>query len=82
MPMSARLSAAVSEELAALKEEVTEEAPDAKKSTRSFKSIEGSKGVLVNPRAHRVKWCSLVPRFPPNRKARSSASSALTETSL
>ena len=35
-------------ELAALKEEVTEEAPDAKKSTRSFESAEGSKDVLVD----------------------------------
>ena len=49
MPMSARLSAAVSEELAALKEEVTEEAPDAKKSTGSFESAEGSKEVLIDP---------------------------------
>ncbi|XP_066344392.1 uncharacterized protein [Miscanthus floridulus] len=38
-----------SEELAALKEEATEEAPDAKKSTRSFKPIEGSKEVLIDP---------------------------------
>ena len=36
-------------ELAALKEEVTEEALDAKKSTRSFKSAEGSKEVLIDP---------------------------------
>ena len=36
-------------ELAALKEEVTEEAPDAKKSTRSFGATEGSKEVLVDP---------------------------------
>ena len=34
-----------SEELAALKEEVTEKAPDAKKSTGSFESAEGSKEV-------------------------------------
>ncbi|XP_066314701.1 uncharacterized protein [Miscanthus floridulus] len=38
-----------SEELAALKEEVVEEAPDAKRSPRSFKSMEGSKEVLVDP---------------------------------
>ena len=37
-----------SRELAALKEEVTEEALDAKKLTRSFKSTEGSKEVLVD----------------------------------
>ncbi|XP_066318050.1 uncharacterized protein [Miscanthus floridulus] len=36
-------------ELAALKEEVTKEAPDAKKSSGSFKSVEGSKGVLIEP---------------------------------
>ena len=38
-----------SEELTALKEEVAEEAPDAKKSTGSFKSVEGSKEILVDP---------------------------------
>ena len=38
-----------SEELATLKEEVTEEAPDAKKSTGSFEPIEGSKEVLIDP---------------------------------
>ena len=36
-------------ELAALREEVTEEAPDAKKSTGSFESAEGSKEVLIDP---------------------------------
>ena len=36
-------------ELTALKEEVTEEAPDMKKSTRSFESTECSKGVLIDP---------------------------------
>ena len=29
-----------------------------------------------------AKWCTLAPRFPPNRKARSSTSFAPTETSL
>ena len=38
-------------ELAALKEEVTEEAPDAKKSIGSFESAEGFKEVLVDPRS-------------------------------
>ena len=37
------------EELTALKEEVIEEAPDVKKSTRSFESAEGSKEVLIDP---------------------------------
>ena len=36
-------------ELATLREEVTEEAPDAKKSIGSFESIEASKEVLVDP---------------------------------
>ena len=36
-------------ELTALKEEVAEEAPDAKKSTGLFESTEGSKGVLIDP---------------------------------
>ena len=38
-----------SEELIALREEVIEEAPDAKKSTGSFESAEGSKEVLIDP---------------------------------
>ena len=37
-----------SEELAAIKKEVTKEAPDTKKSTRSFEPIEGSKEVLTD----------------------------------
>ena len=45
----------VSGELTALKEEVTKEAPDAKKSTRSFKSEEGSKGVLIDPSSSKGK---------------------------
>ena len=36
-------------ELVALKEEVAEEASDTKKSTGSFESAEGSKGVLIDP---------------------------------
>ncbi|XP_066373348.1 uncharacterized protein [Miscanthus floridulus] len=38
-----------SRELAAIKKEVTEEAPDPKKSTGSFEPIEGSKEVLIDP---------------------------------
>ena len=38
-----------SEELIALQDEVTEEAPDAKKSAGSFESAEGSKEVLIDP---------------------------------
>ena len=36
-------------ELTALKEEVAKEVPDVKKSTGSFESAEGSKGVLIDP---------------------------------
>ena len=36
-------------ELAALREKVTEEAPDAEKVTGSFKSAEGSKEVIIDP---------------------------------
>ena len=38
-----------SRELAAIKKEVTEEAPDPKKSTGSFQPAEGSKEVLIDP---------------------------------
>ena len=41
-------------ELTALKE-VTKGAPDAKKSTRSFKSAEGSKEVLIDPSSPKGK---------------------------
>ncbi|XP_066323837.1 uncharacterized protein [Miscanthus floridulus] len=39
-----------SEELIAIKREVTEEAPDTKRSTGSFKPVEGSKEVLIDLR--------------------------------
>ena len=42
-------------ELAALKEEVAEGAPNAKKLTRSFESAEGSKGVLIDPSSSKGK---------------------------
>ena len=38
-----------SKELATVREEVAEKTPDAKKSTGSFESAEGSKEVLVDP---------------------------------
>ena len=38
-----------SRELAALREEVAKKMPDAKKSTGSFESAEGSKEVLIDP---------------------------------
>ena len=69
-------------ELAALREMVTEEAPDAEKVTGSFKLAEGSKEVIIDPAAPKKKRCASAPRSPPNRKARSSTSSATTETSL
>ncbi|XP_066317456.1 uncharacterized protein [Miscanthus floridulus] len=40
-----------SEELVAIKKEVTEEAPDTKKSTGSFEPTEGSREVLIDPRS-------------------------------
>ena len=40
---------AASEELATLREEVVEETPNAKRSSGSFESAEGSKEVLVDP---------------------------------
>ena len=42
-------------ELAALREEVTEEAPNAKKSTGSFEPVEGSKEVLIDPNSSEGK---------------------------
>ena len=42
-------------ELAALKEEVAEEAPDIKKSIGSFESTEGSKEVLIDPNSSEGK---------------------------
>ncbi|XP_066323891.1 uncharacterized protein [Miscanthus floridulus] len=44
-----------SEELATLRGEVTKEVLDAKKSTGSFKSAEGSKEVLVDPSSSKAK---------------------------
>ena len=38
-----------SRELMAIRKEVAEEAPDPKRSTRSFELVEGSKEVLVDP---------------------------------
>ena len=42
-------------EFTTLKEEVAEEAPDAKKLTGSFESAEGSKGVLIDPSSSKGK---------------------------
>ena len=67
-----------SEELTIIKEGTTEEAPDYKRSARSFEPMEGIKEVLIDPRA---KWYASAPCSPPNRKARSSTSSAPTEIS-
>ena len=48
-------SIVASGELAALKEEVAEETPDAKKSTGSFESVEGPKEVLIDPSSSKGK---------------------------
>ncbi|XP_066333759.1 uncharacterized protein [Miscanthus floridulus] len=42
-------------ELATIKKEVTEEAPDTKNSTGSFEPMEGSKEVLIDPRSAKGK---------------------------
>ena len=42
-------------ELTALKEEVAEEAPNAKKSTGSFESMEGFKEILIDPSSSKGK---------------------------
>ena len=42
-------------ELVALREKVTEEAPDAEKVTGSFKSAEGSKEVIIDPGSSKGK---------------------------
>ena len=44
-----RQAIVASEELTALKEGVSKETPNAKKSTGSFESAEGSKEVLIDP---------------------------------
>ena len=44
-----------SEELATLREEVIEGTPDAKKSSGSFESAEGSRDVLLEPRSSEGK---------------------------
>ena len=50
-----------SEELAVIKEGTTEEAPDSKRSTRSFEPAEDVNEVLIDPAARRVKWCASAP---------------------
>ncbi|XP_066323171.1 uncharacterized protein [Miscanthus floridulus] len=44
-----------SRELAGIREEVVEEAPDPKRSTRSFKPVEGAKEVLIDPNGSKGK---------------------------
>ena len=44
-----------SKELAAIREEVVEEAPDPKWSARSFKPVEGDKEVLIDPSGSKSK---------------------------
>ena len=45
----------VSKELAAIREVVVEEAPDPKRSARSFEPIEGTKEVLIDPTSSKDK---------------------------
>ena len=44
-----------SKELATIREEVIEEAPDPKRSARSFEPIEGAKEVLIDPSGSKGK---------------------------
>ena len=44
-----------SKELAAIRKEVAEEAPDPKRSTESFEPIEGAKEVLIDPSGSKGK---------------------------
>ena len=44
-----------SKELAAIREEVVEEAPDPKRSAESFKPLEGTKEVLIDPSGSKGK---------------------------
>jgi hypothetical protein len=76
------LAIIASEELVIIKEGITEEAPDSKRSIGSFEPTEGTKEVLIDPSSSEGKWCASAPCSPTNRKARSSASFVQTETSL
>ena len=71
-----------SREVAAIWEEVVEEAPNPKWTARSFEPVEGAKEVLIDPSSSDGKVVPLAPCFPQNRKACSSTSSAPVETSL
>ena len=62
-------SIVTSGELAAIKREVTEEAPDTKKSIGSFELAEGSKEVLVDPNSSEGKIVCIGTTLSPNRKA-------------
>ena len=44
-----------SKELAAIKKEVAEEAPDHQRSARSFELVEGAKEVLIDPSGSKSK---------------------------
>ncbi|XP_066396199.1 uncharacterized protein [Miscanthus floridulus] len=68
-------------ELAAIKKEVTEEAPDTQKLIGSFEPVEGSKEVLIDLDSTKGKTVHVGTTFPLNRKARSLASSVLIDTS-
>jgi hypothetical protein len=74
---SCKLASAViaSEELAAIREETTEGAPDSNRATGSFEPAEGMKEVIIDPK-NSVDFLRVALRSLPNRKARSSTSFA------
>ena len=49
------MAVVTSKELAAIKKEVANEAPDPKRSARSFEPVEGTKEVLIDPSGSKGK---------------------------
>ena len=52
-----------SKELVAIRKDVAEEAPDRKRSARSFEPVEGAKEVPIDPNGSKGKVGALAPRF-------------------
>ena len=71
-----------SKELMAIREEIIEEVPNPKWLVRSFEPVEDAKEVLIDPSGSKGKVVRIAPRFPPNRKTRSSTSSMPIEKFL
>jgi hypothetical protein len=65
-----------SEELAVIREEIAEEAPDSKWSTESFEPTEGTKEVLIDPSSSDDKMLHIGADLSTKRKACLSTSSA------